>query len=154
MDTKLVILLVILMLSQAAIADQAEQVTRSVKINNNQIVMVLTPQPLSKFDIPGWYVEEELPAHTTFISTDADWHEISGNTLKMVRFMPSDSNKEIRYTLEVENREWTYTFDGIYKNELKVAGSLTLWTVIPRDYTNELTEQQQKQQPDNTTSVS
>ncbi len=132
----LLYLFFILLLPQAVFA---EAVSRTVDTDGTFINISLTPDPYNNFSMPGWYAEEIIPAGTRFISTNADWSKLDGTTLKVLRFIPSEGNVRINYSVIILERRDSYRLDGTFKDALRNPGLIPAmsvsynYTIIPEN---------------------
>lgn len=117
-------LLILLIIASLLAPASAESVNRQIIINDSTIEVVLTPLPYDNFSFPGYYVTENIPIHTSFINTTADWYKIDGYTLSMLKLAPPANNSAIKYYLTLPRESGNYSIYGTYKNKLRGTGEI------------------------------
>ncbi len=90
-----------------------------------EITVYLKPSPLTSFDNPGYYVEENIPSGMSFVNTNADWHEIISNKLHVVRLLPNSNSAQLYYKLTLPSETKEFLFDGQYKDDNNLATSIS-----------------------------
>lgn len=92
------------------------------------IKVTLTPLPFDSYDDPGYYVTEYIPPGLSVYNVSADWYDLTGSTLTLLKFNPTISTSTLSYTLKFKDTG-KYTIYGTYKDENKVAGEIIQQTI-------------------------
>lgn len=109
----------------------AGSVYREIVADGTFFNITLTPDPYEDFTMPGWYVEEAIPAGTQFVETDADNYTINGSVLSLIRFAPSENTSTINYVLGRLDKRDNYRFEGRFKDENKNSGVINIQDIKP-----------------------